>query len=201
MWGCRIGGLLIIVLTRAKDGSESGRGCTALGALRLSVGRRCAAVFTFCLLWADGERRGLRNISGLRSAADGRFGEQGEAGGRMLGRDAGRGSVAGWGRSLKSLCICLPKMAVHERIFRPRWLLRVLAMLTTPCATLLARLAPSLACFPSVHSVTLSLPYPGLGLEQQHGVALGMCVWTDRDGRAVDRQGSGCGGEGWGKAG
>ena len=66
-------------------------------------------------------------------------------------------------------------MAVHERFFQPRWLLEVLVMLTTPCATLLARLAPSFgllalcpSCFP------LSLPYLGLGLEQLDGVALGM---------------------------
>ena len=150
------------MLARAKDRSKPRRGCAALGVLCLSAGRRRAAVFTFCMLWANGERRGLRNISGLRSAADGKFEEQGEAGGRMLGREGGRGSVAGLGRSLKSLCICLPKMAVHERIFRPRWLLGVLAMLTTPCATLLARLAPALGCLPSVHSVTLSLPYLGL---------------------------------------
>ena len=171
--GCRIGGLLIIVLARAKDRSESGRGCGALGVMYLSVGKRRAAVFTFCLLWANGERRGLRNISGLRSAADGTFGEQGEAGARMLWREGGRGSVAGLGRSLKSLCICLPKMAVHERIFRPRWLLGVLAMLTTPCATLLARLAPSLGCLPSVHYVTLSLPYLGLGFSSTRR----RCTW------------------------
>ena len=103
--GCRIGGLLIIVLTRAKDRSKPGRGCAALGVVCLSAGWHRAAVFTFCMLWANGESRGLRNISGLRSAADGKFGEQGEFGGRMLGREGGRGSVAALGRGLKSLCI------------------------------------------------------------------------------------------------
>ena len=93
--GAAVCGLLIIVLARAKDWGGKGLGCTALGALCLSVGRHCTIVLAFCLLWADGEKRGLRNISGLRSAADGRFGEQGEAGGRMLGREGGRGSGAG----------------------------------------------------------------------------------------------------------
>ena len=76
---------------------------------------------------------------------------------------------------------CLLTMAAVLHILEPRWLLAALAKLRLPCATLLARLAPSLACFPSVHSVTLSLPYLGLGFR-----ATGRrCTWHVR----MDTQG------------
>ena len=110
-------------------------------------------------------------------------------------------SAAGVYRGLESRCNWLAKMAAEVHFLEPRWLLAALARLRIPCATPLPTpafvgllpLCPS--CYP------LSLPYLGLGLAQLDGVALGMLQWKHRDGRAVDSQGSGCGGEGSGKAG
>jgi len=142
------------------------------------------------------EEGALRNFRSLRTTAAGAFGEQDEVEDGMLGREGGSGSSAGVYKGLELRCIGLAKMAAEVDFLEPRWLFAALARLRIPCTTPLPTpvfvgllpLCPS--CFP------LSLPYLGLGLGQLDGVALGMSEGTHSDGRAVDSQGSGCGGEG-----
>ena len=116
----------------------------------------------------------MRNFGTLRTTAAEAFEEQDEVEDAMLGCEGGSGSAAGVHRGLESRCIWLAKMAAEVHFLEPRWLLAALARLRIPCGTPLP--APAFVgllplcpfCFP------LSLPYFGLGLVQQDGVALGM---------------------------
>jgi len=146
-------GVLVYVLARAKAMPKQWLACAALMPCCWSVERHCAVGVAAC---EQPEEGALRNFRSLRTTAAGAFGEQDEVEDGMLGCEGGIDSSAGVYKGLELRCIWLTKMAAEVHFLEPRWLLAALARLRIPCAPPCPP-PPSLACFPSVHSVSLFL--------------------------------------------
>ena len=69
--GVHVGGLPTFMLARAKDRSEPGLGCAALG---LSVEGRREVLLAACTLGADAQ---MKQDCAISATGDGSFGEQG----------------------------------------------------------------------------------------------------------------------------